>query len=174
MAEVHKERLAAEIEGEFVVFLIGARFNRPWKLFRNFWFLKSMPSMLKELERRPEMGMLGYRQNFGLRGVTVTQYWRSYEQLEAYSRSKDANHFPAWVKFNKRIGSNGDIGIWHETYRIGPGQYEAIYNNMPAYGLGKAGKLVSAAGYRNTARGRMTGEENASPGDADDPVVSPA
>jgi hypothetical protein len=159
MAEIHKQRLAAEIEGDFVVFLIGARFNKPWKLLRNFWFIKSMPAMLSELEKNPEMGLLSYNQHFGLRSATVIQYWRSWEQLEAYARSKDAIHFPNWVKFNKRIGSNGDIGIWHETYRISAGQYEAIYNNMPAYGLGKAGNLVPAAGYRNTAAGRLSGEE---------------
>jgi hypothetical protein len=159
MAEIHKQRLAAEIEGDFVVFLIGARFNKPWKLLRNFWFIKSMPAMLSELEKNPEMGLLSYNQHFGLRSATVIQYWRSWEQLEAYARSKDAIHFPNWVKFNKTIGSNGDFGIWHETYRISAGQYEAIYNNMPAYGLGKAGNLVPAAGYRNTAAGRLSGEE---------------
>jgi hypothetical protein len=159
MAEILKQRMAAEVEGDFVVFLIGARFNKPWKLVKNFWFLKSMPAMLKELEQQPEKGLLGYRQHFGPSGGTIIQYWRSWEQLEAYARSKDARHFPAWVQFNKRIGSNGDIGIWHETYRISAGQYEAIYNNMPAYGLGKAGKLVPAAGYRTTAAGRLSGSE---------------
>ena len=131
MAEILKQRMAAEVDGEFVVFLIGARFNKPWKLIKNFWFFTSMPAMLRELEKQPEKGLLGYRQHFGLRSVTIIQYWRSWEQLEAYARSKDAKHFPNWVKFNKKIGSNGDFGIWHETYRIAPGQYEAIYNNMP-------------------------------------------
>jgi hypothetical protein len=163
VAKINKQRLAAEIEGDFVVFLIGARFGNPWKLFRNFWFLKSMPAMLKELEKNPEMGLLGYRQFFAPTGATIIQYWRSFEQLEAYARSKDNEHFPNWVKFNKLIGSNGDIGIWHETYKVRAGEYEAIYNNMPAYGLGKAGKLVPAAGYRATARGRVTGEEAAAP-----------
>lgn len=162
MAEILKQRMAAEVDGEFVVFLIGARFNKPWKLIKNFWFFTSMPSMLRELEKQPEKGLMGYRQHFGLRSVTIVQYWRSWEQLEAYARSKDAKHFPNWVKFNKRIGSNGDFGIWHETYRIAPGQYEAIYNNMPAFGLGKAGKLVPASGYRSTAAGRLAGQETPS------------
>ena len=88
----------------------------------------------------------------------VVQYWRSFEDLEAYARNRDASHFPNWVRFNKTIGSNGDIGIWHETYRVRAGEYEAIYNNMPAFGLGKAGRLVPAAGHRSTAAGRLTGE----------------
>lgn len=159
MAKIYTQRLTAEVEGDFVVFLIGARFNKPWKLIKNFWFVKSMPKMLSELEKHPEMGLLGYRQHFSPTGVMVLQYWRSFEHLEAYSRNKDAAHFPNWVKFNKKIGSNGDIGIWHETYKVRAGEYESVYNNMPAYGLGKAGKLVPAAGYRSTAAGRITGEE---------------
>jgi hypothetical protein len=32
MPEVIGSRMAAEMEGEFVVFLIGMRVNKPWKL----------------------------------------------------------------------------------------------------------------------------------------------
>jgi hypothetical protein len=159
VANLIKQRVTAEIEGDFVVFIIGARFGNPWKMFRNFWFLSSMPKMLKELEQHPEMGLLGYRQFLGPRGGTILQYWRSFEALEAYARNRDAVHFPNWVKFNKRIGSNGDIGIWHETFKVRAGEYEAIYNNMPPFGLGKAGKLVPAAGYRSTAAGRISGKD---------------
>ena len=42
---------------------------------------------------------------------------------------------------NAKVGSDGSVGIWHETYAIDPGAYENIYNNMPAFGLGKAGRL---------------------------------
>lgn len=171
MTKVIKQRMAADVEGDFVVFIIGARFGNPWKMVRNFWFLKSMPAMLKELEKHPEMGLMGYRQHFGLSGATLIQYWRSFDQLEAYARSKDNVHFPNWVKFNKKIGSNGDIGIWHETYKIRAGEYEAIYNNMPPYGLGKVGTLVPAAGYRATAKGRITHEEEASPVSPEGEVV---
>lgn len=165
MAKIIKQRMAAEIEGDFVVFIIGARFGAPWKIIRNFWFLNSMPKMLRELEKQPERGLLGYRQFLGPRGATLIQYWRSFEQLEAYARSRDAEHLPNWAKFNKRIGSNGDVGIWHETYKIRAGEYEAVYNNMPPHGLGKAGKLVPATGTRNTARGRISGEVDAPPVD---------
>ena len=59
MAKIIKQRMAAEIEGDFVVFIIGARFGAPWKIIRNFWFLNSMPKMLRELEKQPERGLLG-------------------------------------------------------------------------------------------------------------------
>jgi hypothetical protein len=156
MAKVEKRRLAAEIDGDFVVFLIGAKFG--WRIFRNLWFLRAMPAMQRELEKHPDMGLLGYENHLGLGSAMVVQYWRSWEQLEAYARNPDATHFPNWVKFNKRIGSDGSVGIWHETYRVPAGSYEAVYNNMPPYGLGKAGKLVSATGKKLTAAGRLGDE----------------
>ena len=164
MAKIIKQRMAAQIEGDFVVFMIGARINKPWKLHRWLWIAFAMPRMLRELSKQPEAGLIGYRTMFGLPPMTI-QYWRSFEQLEAYSRSKDSAHFPAWVKFNKSIASNGDVGIWHETYKVAAGQCEAIYNNMPAYGLGKIAGLVPAAGYRRSAQGRITGEDVAPPVD---------
>ncbi len=163
MARVNAQRMAAEVEGDFVVFLIGARFNKLWKIPKYRWFLGTMPGMIKELEKHPEMGLLHARTHFGLRNVMVVQYWRSFEHLEAYARNKDAEHFPNWLRFNKEIGSNGDVGIWHETYRVRAGEYESVYNNMPPYGLGQAGTLVPAAGYRRTAAGRLSGEDSGEP-----------
>ncbi len=83
------------------------------------------------------------------------QYWRSFEHLEAYAINKNAEHLPAWRGFNKKIASNGDVGIWHETYLVRAGDYENVYNNMPKYGLGRAGQLLSASGKFEGAEGRM-------------------
>lgn len=152
MAKVFPQRMAAELEGEFVVFLIGMRVNKPWKVHQWLPVFLAMPRMLKELAADPTSGFLSYEQSL----TTIIQYWRSFEHLEAYARDKDRAHWPAWVDFNRRIGrSRGDVGIWHETYRIAPGQYEAIYSGMPARGLGKVGRLVPAAGRRESARGRI-------------------
>jgi Domain of unknown function (DUF4188) len=141
------------MEGEFVVFLIGLKVNKPWKLHKWVPMFFAMPKMLRELERHPESGFLGHS---GL-GRIIVQYWRSFEDLEAYARAKDKKHWPAWVDFNRRVGnSRGDVGIWHETYLIKPGQYETFYSGMPPTGLGKVGKLVPATGKREAARSRMT------------------
>jgi len=89
-------------------------------------------------------------------GSTIVQYWRSFAHLEAYARAKDKQHWPAWVEFNRSVGTNrGDVGIWHETYVVEPGHYEAVYSGMPAFGLGKAGRLVDATGKREAARSRL-------------------
>jgi hypothetical protein len=152
MAHIYPQKMTAELDGEFVVFLIGMRINKPWKIHKWLPVFLAMPRMLKELVAHPEAGFLGHIMSPGV----IVQYWRSFEHLEAYARSHDHAHWPAWVAFNKRVRvSSGDVGIWHETYRIAPGQYEAIYGGMPAFGLGQAGRLVPASGRRDTARGRM-------------------
>ena len=161
MTAIRAERLCAEMDGEFVVFLIGMRINRLWKLGSWMPVAAAMPRMLVELSMKPKLGLLNYRTHFGLRNIVVTQYWRSFEHLEAYARSADAAHLPAWQAFNKAVGSNGDVGIWHETYVIKPGGYETLYNNMPPFGLGAAGRLVEAKGHRKAARQRLTGATEA-------------
>jgi hypothetical protein len=47
------------------------------------------------------------------------------------------------------------VGIWHETYLVRAGEYEAFYSGMPRYGLGQVGTLVPASGAKDSARGRM-------------------
>ncbi len=155
MAATINRRVCAQIEGPFVLFLIGASINAWWKPWKWLPFLGWMPRMLKELEADSALGLLHVEQFIGPRGVILLQYWRSFEQLEAYARSRDSQHQPAWAWFYKQLGMNGDIGIWHETYLIQPGQYETIYGNMPPFGLGAAGDLVDAVGARQEARQRM-------------------
>ena len=59
MAKVIKERVTAEIEGDFVVFLIGMRVNRIWKLHKWLPVFFAMPRMLIELRKNPESGFIG-------------------------------------------------------------------------------------------------------------------
>jgi len=63
----------------------------------------------------------------------------------AYAKDGEAEHLPAWQSFNKSIGSDGSVGIWHETYAVAPGTYENIYVNMPLFGLGLAGTTQGVA-----------------------------
>ncbi len=155
MPNVVAERVTAQIEGDFVVFLIGMRINKWWKVGAWLPVVMAMPRMLRELSQLPaaETGFLGYS-NLGI--GTVLQYWRSFEHLEAYAGSHDRTHFPAWRAFNKRAKERrGDVGIWHETYLVQAGQYETLYSGMPPHGLGRASVLVPASGRRQAARGRL-------------------
>ena len=154
MAKVEQQRVAAPNDHEVVVFLIGMRFNKPWKIRQWLQVGTAMPRMLRELEANPELGMLHYEQWFG-RTTILVQYWQSMEKLMRYSTSRDAEHLPAWVKFNRTIGSNGDVGIWHETYKVPAKHYECIYNNMPAFGLRKALGRLEATGEHHSALDRL-------------------
>jgi len=155
MAQIFPGRYAAQSSEPFVVFLIGMRINRLLAVPSWTRVAAAMPRMIAELKRQPELGLLHAEFFLYWRGVAVVQYWRSFEQLHAYAHAKNAAHLPAWAEFNRRIGGNGVVGIWHETYTIAPGQYESVYANMPRFGLGAAIDHLPATGRLNDARSRM-------------------
>jgi len=110
--------------------------------------------MIRELSANADSGFLGTQAWFGNPSIMV-QYWRSFEHLDRYAKDRDKTHWPAWGEFNKAIASSGDVGIWHETYRVRPGDYECAYNNMPLFRPAKATKRVEA-GKNETAAGCMS------------------
>jgi Monooxygenase af470-like len=140
MAQTAGRRMMAEIDGDFVVFLIGARPSK-LHLVRSLIDLggrRGMKHMLDYLVAHPDKGLLGYQ--LGL--PVIVQYWRSFEHLEAFARDAADPHLAVWRNYWRRVGNSGRTGIWHETYLVRAGEYEAIYGNMPPFGLGKAGRLV--------------------------------
>ena len=157
---IRSERLTANLEGEFVVFLIGMRVNNPLKFYKWLPVVNAMPKMLKELYSQPERGFIHAEMWFG-RTTIMVQYWRSMEQLLAYAKARDSEHLPAWQAFNKSIGTDGSVGIWHETYAVSPGAYESVYVNMPRFGLGRAGTLQPATGGKQSAAGRLGANKTA-------------
>ena len=63
MADIKQGRWTAEIKGDFVVFIIGARINSKWHAFRSLVDLggrRGMNHMLKYLTEHPDKGLLGY------------------------------------------------------------------------------------------------------------------
>ena len=146
--------MTARIDGDFAIFLIGMRINNPLLIHKWLPVVTAMPRMMKELYQRPELGLLSHEMWFG-RTMIIVQYWRSMDALLRYAKAKDLEHLPAWQKFNKAVGTSGDVGIWHETYLVGPGSYENIYANMPAFGLGKAGTLLEAKSGLKSATERL-------------------
>jgi fumigallin biosynthesis monooxygenase-like protein len=156
MAEIRTGRYAAEIDGDFVVFLIGARLNSPRHLLASLRDLggrrRGMQAMLAELVRQPEKGLLAYRMGFPV----IVQYWRSFEQLEAFARDPGDLHRPTWLDWFRR-DPQGRTGIWHETYLVRAGEYEAIYDSVPEAGLATAGRAVPLEGT-SSARIRLRRE----------------
>lgn len=155
MAAIIPTRMTAKLDGDFVVFLIGMRVNVWWKVWKWAPVAAAMPRMLIELGQQPNLGLLHARTFFGFPNIFVIQYWRSFEALHAYATAPDHAHLPAWRAFNRAIATNGDVGIWHETFLVRDGQHESVYANMPRWGLANAGEQVPAAGSRRSAKGRL-------------------
>lgn len=156
MASVFAGRYAAHIDHPVVLFLIGMRFNKLRAVHKWLPVFLAMPRMLAELQKRPEAGLLCHRTYISGRVVLVQQYWESFEKLVAYAQDQTAEHFPAWATFNRAIGKDGTVGIWHETYLVEPGKYECFYGNMPRFGLAAAAQLVPAEGGLASAKSRLT------------------
>lgn len=158
MSPVMPGRFTAQIDEPFVVFLIGMRINK--FLAFNKWLpvANAMGPMLQSLYANPELGLLGGEFFLYWRGIALLQYWRSFDDLERFARNPSEPHLSAWKRFNQAIGADGSVGIWHETYLVEPGKYEALYSNMPVFGLASASQHVPAVGRRETARRRIGGE----------------
>ncbi|MBC2664884.1 DUF4188 domain-containing protein [Novosphingobium flavum] len=159
MGKIVPGRMTAAYQGPLVVFVIGMRINR-WRQIGKWWPLtRLMEPMIAELKADPESGFLGAETMLsGLRTVVLLQYWRDFDSLETYARARDKRHWPAWAAFNKAVGKDGSVGVFHETYVVADRGSETVYVNMPAFGLGKVGGLVPATGSREAARSRMKGE----------------
>ena len=125
------------------------RINNLFAVRRWLPTVRAMGPMLRELYRHPEKGFLGAEFFLYWRGPAIVQYWRSFEDLERFARNPEDPHMPAWQRFNRTVGKNGCVGIFHETY-----------SNMPVFGLDKATEHVRAVGGRETARRRLMRGEN--------------
>ena len=158
--KIRNERLTASLDGQFVVFLIGMRVNQPLRVDKWLPVVAAMTRMIGELRAQTNLGLL-HAEMWTSRTSIMVQYWRSMEQLLEYAKNKNAQHLPAWRAFNKAVGSNGSVGIWHETYAAAPGTFETFYGNMPPFGLGRAGRLELAAGGKQSAAARLGRAENA-------------
>ncbi len=160
MPQVFSGRFTAQTNEPFVVFLIGMRANKFWSLSKWMPVALAMPPMLKTLYENPEKGFLGGENFFRISPVTtlLLSYWRSFEDLENFARNPSEPHLEAWKTFNKSVGTDGSVGIWHETYCVDAGKYEAVYANMPKFGLAAATEHVPAIGRKETARRRLGGE----------------
>ncbi|MGW2421785.1 DUF4188 domain-containing protein [Streptomyces sp. NPDC001709] len=135
-------RTTADAKGEVVVLLIGMRINRFWAVHLWLPVMLGMFRMLRELEKDPARGLRSrVMLTASPRTYYIVQYWESKEKLYAYASAPDAFHHKAWAQLNRkeRTGKlRGQVGIWHEAYVVPEGSYEAIYGDMPAFGLAAA------------------------------------
>lgn len=152
--KVFPGRYTADLHGqELVVFLIGMRFNHWWRVDKWRRVASAMPRMLAHLNEQ-DLGLLHWRMWIG-RTILVVQYWRSIDELYGFAVDSSAPHAAAWREFNRRVGADGTVGVWHETYRVGPGRAETVYDNMPVFGLAAATHHVPVGHGRETAKARL-------------------
>lgn len=159
---IRTERTTTTLEEPITVFLIGMRVNQFLPPAKWWKVAQAMPKMLDLLLKRPEKGMLHAESFFRLFPLTtiLVSYWRSPEDLAAFARDPQDPHLKAWQDFQRQIGSDGSVGIWHETYTILPHQAECIYANMPLFGLAAAtGQPVAATGALSSFQKRLKPRE---------------
>ncbi|MDX2822103.1 DUF4188 domain-containing protein [Streptomyces ipomoeae] len=149
----------ANAEGDVVVLLIGMRINH-FRAVRH-WLpvLRGMGVMLRELREDADRGLLGsVLLTASPRTYYVVQYWESKEKLYAYAHAPDAFHRKAWAAMNRRWRAGkrrSHVGLWHETYVVPEGSYEAVYADMPAFGLAAAHGQVPVERRGSTAAERF-------------------
>ena len=148
---INSGRHTAHIEGDFVVFLIGARLNRLRAANQMRRVGAAMTAMQRTLAQHPELGCL-HTQNWFGRTTIAVQYWRDFPSLERFARDRDLPHLQSWRDFNRLARESHDIGIWHETFQVAAAPYETMYVNMPGFGLAAAGRLDPVSGASTAAR----------------------
>ncbi|QUQ70847.1 DUF4188 domain-containing protein [Kutzneria sp. CA-103260] len=120
-----------------VVFLLGMRFNKPWRVDRWWPAVRALPRMIAHLGKHPELGFLGGHSWFG-RTTVLVSYWRSADDLVDFVSARSGPHLAAWQAYDRAVGADGTVGSWHETYLLRPGQFESVCADMPAFGLAAA------------------------------------
>lgn len=156
MGKVIPERVAAEVPQGAITFLIGMRINKLWQFWKWIPVTAAMGKMLPELMKNPDLGLRGKPRTFvSGRTIMVWQQWTSFEALESYAKDPERNHLPAWRDFNRRGRNNVAVGIFHETHIVSPTSTEAVYVNMPLFGLAAAFGSKPAEGSSRSARQRL-------------------
>ncbi|RRO18221.1 DUF4188 domain-containing protein [Saccharopolyspora rhizosphaerae] len=156
MTPIDRGRWTANLDDHdgVVLFLIGMRINKPWRIDQWVFVAAAMGGMLAYLAKHPESGMIKARNWFGRTTMQVA-YWRSTDDLLRFAADEDAPHRPAWRRFYQRVARSSAVGIWHETYVVRPGNAEAVYVNMPAFGLAEATEKVRVSRHNSRAEQRL-------------------
>ena len=88
----------------------------------------------------------------------VLQYWRSFDDLDAWSHRPP--HSEWWREAVERMRTKGDFGVYHETFLVPRDRIESIYLNCRPPAWRPSGRSASRSGRRRpaaagSARGRV-------------------
>jgi hypothetical protein len=153
---IHRGRFTSQGNDALVVFHIGMRINRYWRIDEWIRPAMAMQRMIGELQAEPALGLLeAIAMKSGARIFAFLQYWRDFDSLEAYASDPARLHFRNWRESAIRMAKSDTVGFYHETYCIPDGSTETIYINMPDFGLGKVRGTIPVTGGYDRARERM-------------------
>ena len=93
------------------------------------------------------------RFTFGRNHFGVLQYWRSFADLDAWSRKPP--HSEWWREAVGRMRSRQDFGVYHETFLVPRDRVESLYLNCEPAGLLAFGLTSEPVGGDTNARGRL-------------------
>lgn len=154
MAQRNASRMMADVEGEFLVFVIELQIHKIWQVWRWYPVIKAMTAMIVELLERPELGLMSFEYRFSFRQQPFIMYWRSFEHMHDWATARGNTHADGWRMLNKLMKKHPDLlGFWHESFVVS--QYESFYRNVPAVGLGKAATLVPMRGGIASSAARL-------------------
>jgi hypothetical protein len=89
----------------------------------------------------------------GINHFGVLQYWRSFDEMEAWSRK--GPHSEWWRSAVERMRFKQDLGVYHETFLVRAPDIESIYLDCRPTGLAVFGVLDQSIGPLTTSRGRL-------------------
>ena len=164
---VHKGRYTAAIDGDFVVFLIGMRDQPPVEAAQVAAGVRRDAAHAALARRAPRGRACSAGAAPGSRDPRSCSTGAASRTSTASPAPPASRHLQAWKHFNAAVRASGDVGIWHETYKVRAGEYEAVYGNMPRIGL------AAAARARRGGHDRQTSARRIGATDADEPAVAP-
>ena len=147
------DKATVQNEKDVVVFIIGMKIHKFFYVHQWIPIAKAMGTMLKELYQNKNHGFQNGELHLNWKGITVIQYWDGFEQLETFAHEE--LHRGIWKEYYQKADMQKVVGIFHETYIVPAKNYEAIYVNMPEFGLGKARSLESIDQKKKSSRQRL-------------------
>jgi len=148
--------MMADLEDEFLVFIIELQIHKVWKFQKWCPAVQRMSHMLSELMENNEFQLLNFEYWFAFRRQLFLMHWRSYEHMHNWALKKTVSDIPGWKMLNQLMKNHSDIiGFWYESYVVHPNQNESFFRNVPAVDLGRAGKLMPIKGRMSTAAARL-------------------
>ncbi|NWF68636.1 MAG: DUF4188 domain-containing protein [Chloroflexi bacterium] len=161
MTAVIREKYTVQLDEARILFLVGGHANNVFAFWDWFWVARAFLNLIRYLRKHPDTGFLSghlYLRVFPF-GMMLQSYWRSFDDLEHFARAKNQPHLQAWTRYMQHTMKHGHMAIWHETYHIEPGKFEAVYGNSAPYGLAKNATVVLTHGRQHNARGRMNPQD---------------